>query len=114
MKYQQFEDQTSVTLAVLGYVSQTINLAANKTAELEEVKPGNTVLFSSATWVTVSHVFTVCNSAQAGELVEFDTGVQAIVLNLEEDNVGVVLMGPGDGIREGSRYTVLALLPLSK
>jgi F-type H+-transporting ATPase subunit alpha len=42
------------------------------------------------------------NSAQAGELVEFETGVQAIVLNLEEDNVGVVLMGPGDGIREGS------------
>ncbi|MCB0606975.1 MAG: F0F1 ATP synthase subunit alpha, partial [Lewinella sp.] len=43
------------------------------------------------------------NKAQAGELVEFETGVQAIVLNLEEDNVGVVLMGPGDGIREGSR-----------
>ena len=42
------------------------------------------------------------NSAQAGELVEFETGVQAIVLNLEEDNVGVVLMGPGDGIKEGS------------
>lgn len=41
-------------------------------------------------------------SVQAGELVEFETGVQAIVLNLEEDNVGVVLMGPGDGIREGS------------
>lgn len=43
------------------------------------------------------------NKAQAGELVEFETGVQAIVLNLEEDNVGVVLMGAGDGIREGSR-----------
>ncbi|MCO6487244.1 MAG: F0F1 ATP synthase subunit alpha [Phaeodactylibacter sp.] len=43
------------------------------------------------------------NNAQAGELVEFETGVQAIVLNLEEDNVGVVLMGPGEGIREGSR-----------
>jgi F-type H+-transporting ATPase subunit alpha len=41
--------------------------------------------------------------AQAGELVEFDNGTQAIVLNLEEDNVGVVLMGPSDGIREGSR-----------
>ncbi len=40
--------------------------------------------------------------AQAGELVEFETGVQAIVLNLEEDNVGVVLLGPSDGIREGS------------
>ena len=33
------------------------------------------------------------NNAQAGELVEFETGVQAIVLNLEEDNVGVALMG---------------------
>jgi F-type H+-transporting ATPase subunit alpha len=42
------------------------------------------------------------NSAQAGELVEFENGVRAIVLNLEEDNVGVVLMGPSDGIHEGS------------
>ncbi len=41
--------------------------------------------------------------AQAGELVEFETGVQAIVLNLEEDNVGVVLMGPTTGIKEGSK-----------
>jgi len=39
---------------------------------------------------------------KAGELVEFETGVQAIVLNLEEDNVGVVLMGESDGITEGS------------
>jgi F-type H+-transporting ATPase subunit alpha len=42
------------------------------------------------------------NNAQSGELVEFQTGVQAVVLNLEEDNVGVVLMGPGDNIHEGS------------
>ena len=42
------------------------------------------------------------NKAQAGELVEFATGVQAVVLNLEEDNVGVVLMGSSAGIREGS------------
>jgi len=40
--------------------------------------------------------------AQAGELVEFETGVQAIVLNLEEDNVGVVLLGSSDGIKEGA------------
>jgi F-type H+-transporting ATPase subunit alpha len=39
---------------------------------------------------------------QAGELVKFETGVEAIVLNLEEDNVGVVLMGSEEGIREGS------------
>ncbi len=44
------------------------------------------------------------NNAQAGELVVFEeTGVEAIVLNLEEDNVGVVLMGASAGIKEGSR-----------
>ncbi|MEE9373586.1 MAG: F0F1 ATP synthase subunit alpha, partial [Saprospiraceae bacterium] len=42
------------------------------------------------------------SQVQAGELVEFETGVQAIALNLEEDNVGVVLLGPSDKIREGS------------
>ena len=42
------------------------------------------------------------SKVQAGELVEFDNQTQAIALNLEEDNVGVVLMGPGEGIREGS------------
>ncbi len=39
---------------------------------------------------------------QAGELVQFENGTQAIALNLEEDNVGVVLLGSGDGIKEGS------------
>lgn len=38
---------------------------------------------------------------QSGELVEFGTGLQGIVLNLEEDNVGVVLLGKSDEIREG-------------
>ncbi len=42
------------------------------------------------------------SKAKAGELVEFETGVKAIVLNLEQDNVGVVLMGPSDGIIEGA------------
>jgi F-type H+-transporting ATPase subunit alpha len=49
----------------------------------------------------IARVYGLSN-AQSGELVEFDSGVQAIVLNLEEDNVGVVLMGPSDDIREGS------------
>ncbi len=39
---------------------------------------------------------------QAGELVQFESGTQAIALNLEEDNVGVVLLGSGEGIKEGS------------
>jgi len=38
---------------------------------------------------------------QSGELVEFDNGLQGIVLNLEEDNVGVVLLGVSDDIKEG-------------
>ncbi|WP_207533910.1 F0F1 ATP synthase subunit alpha [Desertivirga arenae] len=38
---------------------------------------------------------------QSGELVEFENGLQGIVLNLEEDNVGVVLLGEYSGIKEG-------------
>src|SRR5204863_8958542 len=40
-------------------------------------------------------------SVQSGELIEFTSGLQAIVLNLEEDNVGAVLLGPSMGIKEG-------------
>lgn len=43
------------------------------------------------------------NGVQAGELIEFDNGVRAIALNLEEDNVGVVLMGETEGIKEGDK-----------
>lgn len=43
------------------------------------------------------------NSVRQGELVEFASGVKAIALNLEEDNVGVVLMGEYIGIREGDK-----------
>ena len=39
--------------------------------------------------------------AEAGELLEFDNGVKAVVMNLEEDNVGAVLLGPTDKIKEG-------------
>jgi len=42
------------------------------------------------------------SNAQYGELVEFDGGMQGIVLNLEEDNVGVVLLGPSKEIVEGA------------
>jgi len=41
------------------------------------------------------------SNVQANELVEFQNGVQGIVQNLEEDNVGVVLLGSSEGIREG-------------
>jgi len=38
---------------------------------------------------------------QSGELIEFNSGLRGIVLNLEEDNVGAVLLGPSVGIKEG-------------
>ncbi len=38
---------------------------------------------------------------QSGELIEFENGLQGIVLNLEEDNVGVVLLGVSSEIKEG-------------
>jgi F-type H+/Na+-transporting ATPase subunit alpha len=41
------------------------------------------------------------NSVQSGELIEFDNGLQGIVLNLEEDNVGAVLLGSSNNIKEG-------------
>jgi F-type H+-transporting ATPase subunit alpha len=41
------------------------------------------------------------SEVQAGELIEFENGLTAIVLNLEEDNVGAVLLGSSKGIKEG-------------
>lgn len=41
--------------------------------------------------------------AEAGELLEFASGVKAVVMNLEEDNVGAVLLGPTDLVKEGMK-----------
>ncbi len=43
------------------------------------------------------------NGVRSGELVSFENGVKAIALNLEEDNVGVVLMGDSGDIKEGDK-----------
>ncbi|HET8735886.1 MAG TPA: F0F1 ATP synthase subunit alpha [Pricia sp.] len=48
----------------------------------------------------IARVYGLSN-AQYGELVEFDGGLEGIVLNLEEDNVGVVLLGPSKEVKEG-------------
>jgi len=48
----------------------------------------------------IARVYGLTN-VQAGELVQFEEGTRAIVLNLEEDNVGVVLMGSSEKIKEG-------------
>ena len=49
----------------------------------------------------IARVYGLSN-VQYGELVEFDGGLEGIVLNLEEDNAGVVLLGASTSIREGS------------
>ncbi|MBQ7458249.1 MAG: F0F1 ATP synthase subunit alpha [Bacteroidales bacterium] len=41
------------------------------------------------------------NSAEAGELLEFENGEKAVVMNLEVDNVGAVLLGSTDTVKEG-------------
>src|SRR3954470_11996412 len=66
----------------------------NAEAELEEV---GTILQAGD---GIARVYGL-NNVRSGELVEFENGVRAIALNLEEDNVGVVMMGESSGIREG-------------
>ena len=68
----------------------------NSSAELEEA--GTVLQVGDG----IARVYGL-NGVRSGELVEFENGVQAIALNLEEDNVGVVLMGDGKGIKEGNK-----------
>ncbi len=65
-------------------------------ANLEEIGTVLAVGDGIARIYGLSHV-------KSGELVEFENGVKAIALNLEEDNVGVVLMGDSSEIREGDK-----------
>jgi len=68
----------------------------NASADLEEV--GTVLQVGDG----IARVYGLGN-VRYGELVEFENGVRAIALNLEEDNVGVVLMGETGGIQEGSK-----------
>ncbi|MCD6346033.1 MAG: F0F1 ATP synthase subunit alpha [Bacteroidales bacterium] len=57
------------------------------------------------------------SNVQANELIEFDNGVKGIVLNLEEDNIGAVLLGQSQGIKEGDmvkRTRLIASLPVGE
>ena len=64
----------------------------------------------------VARIYGLSN-AEAGELLEFDSGVRAVVMNLEEDNVGAVLLGPTDLVKEGMivrRLRMIASIPVSE
>jgi F-type H+-transporting ATPase subunit alpha len=67
----------------------------NSSADLEEV--GTVLQIGDG----IARVYGL-GGVRQGELVEFEDGTKAIALNLEEDNVGVVLMGESDSIKEGS------------
>jgi len=69
---------------------------SNVSAELEEV--GTVLQVGDG----IARVYGL-SSVSSGELVEFENGVRAIALNLEEDNVGVVLMGESGDIKEGAK-----------
>ena len=68
----------------------------NDKAQFDEV--GTVLLVSDG----VARIYGLRN-AEANELLEFENGTMAIVMNLEEDNVGCVLLGPTSGIKEGMR-----------
>jgi F-type H+-transporting ATPase subunit alpha len=78
--------------AILRQQLSNFNAAAN----LEEV--GTVLQVGDG----IARVYGLQN-VRSGELVEFDNGVKAIALNLEEDNVGVVLMGESSEIKEGDK-----------
>jgi len=67
---------------------------AKTAAELEEV--GSVLQVGDG----IARIYGLSN-VQAGELIEFEDGLQAIALNLEEDNVGAVLLGHSTSIKEG-------------
>src|SRR3990167_5940358 len=66
----------------------------DKTAEVEEV--GQVISVGDG----IARAWGL-DKIQAGEMVEFSCGIQGMALNLEEDNVGIVIFGPDQEIREG-------------
>lgn len=69
---------------------------ANYKAEIEVVDVGTVIQVGDG--IARAHGL---EKAMAGELVEFQNGVMGMVLNLEEDNVGIVILGPFRDIKEG-------------
>ncbi|GAC1391309.1 MAG: F0F1 ATP synthase subunit alpha [Vulcanimicrobiaceae bacterium] len=80
---------------IAGILKQQI---ANFKTEVQEDEVGTVIAVGS----NLARVYGL-NSVRASELVEFPNGMQGVVLNLEEDNVGVVIMGSDAEIKEGDK-----------
>jgi F-type H+-transporting ATPase subunit alpha len=48
----------------------------------------------------IAHIYGLSN-VESNEMIEFESGTKGIVLNLEEDNVGAVILGPSESVKEG-------------
>ena len=68
----------------------------NYRTKIEPAETGTVILIGDG--IAKAHGLRSCVS---NELLEFDNGIKAIEMNLEEDNVGAVLLGPTDRIKEG-------------
>ena len=79
-------------------VSQVLLEQLNGVSSSEKFDEVGTVLQVSD---GVARIYGLRN-AEANELLEFENGTMAIVMNLEEDNVGCVLLGTTSGIKEGT------------
>jgi F-type H+-transporting ATPase subunit alpha len=71
---------------------------ANFTSEVHEDQVGTVIEVGS----NIARVYGL-EAVQQSELVEFPNGLQGIALNLEEDNVGVIILGPDTDIKEGQQ-----------
>jgi len=80
---------------IAGILQQQI---ANFQAEVHEDQVGTVIEVGSS----IARVYGL-EAVQQSELVEFPNGLQGIALNLEEDNVGVIIMGPDNEIKEGDQ-----------
>ena len=81
--------------------------SADLSVKLEEV--GTVLQISDG----VARIFGLTN-AESGELLEFDSGVMGVVMNLEVDNVGAVLLGPTDEVKENALAVVEDLTVVTK
>ncbi len=80
---------------ISGIILQQLSIF-NLTTEMEEV--GTVLQVGDG----IARVYGL-NNVGSGELVEFENGIRAIALNLEENNVGIVLMGDSGEIKEGAK-----------
>ncbi len=78
---------------IAGILQQQI---ANFRSEVHEDQVGTVIEVGSS----IARVYGL-SAVQQSELVEFPSGLQGIALNLEEDNVGVIILGPDTEIKEG-------------